>query len=84
MKVIGQSLLNLATFIELSDDSTIDPDSAVSALEQLLAELNAGDAADREYLSGLMRQEIGSMPDDRSSAQQARVEFYLDLIENLD
>ena len=83
MKATGQALLNLAAFVELSDDSVIDPDSAVNALEQLLADLNSGDAAEREYLKGLMRQEIGSMTE-RSPQQQARVEFYLDLIEQLD
>jgi len=83
MKTIANALLNLAAFVELSDDSVIDQDSAVKALEQLLADLNAGDSGEREYLKGLMRQEIGSL-DDRSNQQQARVEFYLDLMEQLD
>jgi hypothetical protein len=83
MKTIGQSLLNLAVFVELSDDSIIDPDSAVKAMEQLLADLNSSDAGEREYLKGLMRQEIGSMTE-RSPEQQARVNFYLDLMEQLD
>ncbi|QTN32552.1 hypothetical protein HZ994_09485 [Akkermansiaceae bacterium] len=43
MKAIAQALLNLAAFVELSDDSVIDPDSAVGALEQFLADLNSGD-----------------------------------------
>lgn len=83
MKTTGTALLNLAAFIELSDDSVVDPDSAVKALEQLLVDLNSGEAADREYLKGLMRQEIGSM-DERTAADQARVDFYLDLMEQLD
>ena len=83
MKAIGQALLNLAAFIELSDDSIIDPDSAVKALEQFLYDLNSGEAGDRAYLKGLMTQEISSM-EDRSPAQQARVDFYLDLMEQLD
>ena len=83
MKTTAQALLNLAAFVELSDDSVIDRDSAVKALEQLLADLNSGEAGEREYLKALMRQEIGSMTD-RSSEQQRRVDFYLDLMEELD
>lgn len=83
MKATGQALLNLAAFIELSDDSVIDPDSAVKALEQLLTDLNSGDAGEREYLKGLMRQEIGSMTN-RTPEQQSRVDFYLSLMEQLD
>jgi|GEM_PF-3962334 len=33
MKATGQALLNLAAFVELSDDAIIDQDSAVNALE---------------------------------------------------
>ena len=83
MKTIAQALLNLAAFVELSDDSVIDPESAVGALEQFLADLNSVDQGEREYLKGIMRQEIGSL-DDRSEEEQARVTFYLDLMEQLD
>ena len=83
MKTLGQALLDLAAFIELADDSIIDPDSAVKAMESVLATLNEGAAGDRAYLKGLMIQEIGSM-EERSQAQQARVDFYLDLMEQLD
>ena len=83
MKALGRALLDLAAFIELADDSIIDPDSAVKALESFLATLNEGDAGDRAYLKGLMIQEIGSM-DERTQEQQARVDFYLDLMEQLD
>ena len=83
MKTIAKALLNLAAFVELSDDSVIDPDSAVGALEQFLADLNSGDQGEREYLKGIMRQEIGSL-NDRSEEEQARVTFYLDLMEQLD
>jgi hypothetical protein len=84
MKAIGTALLNLAAFIELSGDDVIDPDSAVKALEQLSADLGMAEPSEKEYLKGLMRQEIGSMPKDRSEADQARVEFYLDFMEQLD
>ena len=82
MKTIAQALLNLAAFVELSDDSVIDPDSAVQALEHFLPDLNSGDPGEREYLKGIIRQEISSM-DDRTAQQQTRVEFYLDLMEQL-
>ena len=84
MKSLGHALLHLASFIELADDSCIDPDSAINAIEQLIADLNAGDASSRQYLKGLMLQEIGSLPDGRSPRQQAKVDFYLDLMERLD
>ncbi len=84
MKTTARALLNLAAFVGLADDSEIDPDSSVRALENLIHELNSGEAGEREYLKGLMRQEIGSMPEERSEGQQARVEFYLDFMESLD
>ena len=84
MKSTAQALLNLAAFVATEDDSLIHPDSAVKALEQLTCDLNSGDPGEREYLRALMRQEIGSMPEDRSEGQQTRVMFYLDLMESLD
>lgn len=84
MKAIATALLNLAAFIELSGDDVIDPDSAVKALEQLSADLGEAEAGEKEYLKALMRQQIGSMPDNRSQAQQRLAEFYLDLMEQLD
>ncbi len=83
MKAICTALLNMAAFVETADDSIIDLDSAVKALEQLVSDLNAGEPGEREYLKGLMRQEIGSM-DERTSSDQAKVEFYLNLMEQLD
>ena len=61
MKGVCTALLNMAAFIESADDSMIDPDSAMRALEQLLHDLNAGEPGEREYLRGIMRQEIGNM-----------------------
>ena len=83
MKAICTALLNLAAFVESADDSIIDLDSAVKALEQLVSDLNAGAPGEREYLKGLMRQEIGSM-EERASGDQAKVDFYLNLMEQLD
>lgn len=83
MKAICTALLNMAAFVESADDSIIDLDSAVKALEQLVYDLNAGDPGEREYLKGIMRQEIGSMGE-RTSDDQAKVDFYLNLMEQLD
>jgi hypothetical protein len=79
MKAICTALLNMAAFVESADDS----DSAVKALEQLVHDLNAGDSGEREYLKGIMRQEIGSM-EERTPDDQAKVDFYLNLMEQLD
>ena len=73
----------MAAFVESADDSIIDLDSAVKALEQLVYDLNTGDSGEREYLKGIMRQEIGSMGE-RTPNDQAKVEFYLNLMEQLD
>ena len=83
MKAICTALLNMAAFVESADDSIIDLDSAVKALEQLVYDLNTGDSGEREYLKGIMRQEIGSMGE-RTPNVQAKVEFYLNLMEQLD
>jgi hypothetical protein len=83
MKAICTALLNMAAFVESADDSIIDLDSAVKALEQLVYDLNTGDSGEREYLKGIMRQEIGSMGE-RTPNDQAKVEFYLNLMEQLD
>ncbi len=84
MKAIATALLNLAAFVELSGDNVIDPDSAVRALEQLSVDLDKAEMGEKEYLKALMRQQIGSMPEDRTQAQQALAGFYLDLMEQLD
>lgn len=83
MKAICTALLNMAAFVGSADDSIIDPDSAVKVLEQLVHDLNAGDSGEREYLKGIMRQEIGSM-EERTSVDQAKVDFHLNLMEQLD
>ncbi len=36
---IARAIIELALFLELSDDDTVDPDAAVSALEGLAANL---------------------------------------------
>jgi hypothetical protein len=84
MKAITTALLNLAAFVKLSGDDVIDPDSAVRALAQLGVDLDEAELGEKEYLKALMRQQIGSMPEDRTKAQQALVGFYLDLMEQLD
>lgn len=84
MKSTGQALLNLAAFVATADDSLIDPDTAVKCLERLVHDLNSGDPGERAYLKGLMRQEIASLVEDRTAEEQARVEFYLDLMESMD
>jgi hypothetical protein len=41
MQTLANAILDLAAFIERSDDETINPDAAVKALEDLAATLSA-------------------------------------------
>ena len=83
MKALATAIINLAAFIELSGDDIIDPDSAVSAMEQLAADLNEASAGEIEFLKAAIREHIGLMPHNRSQADQARVNFLLDFLETL-
>jgi hypothetical protein len=41
MKALAKTILNQAAFLELSDDSAVDPDAAVEALEMMAADLHS-------------------------------------------
>ena len=85
MKAIGTALLNLAAFVGLSGDEEIDPDSAVKALEQLMADLRASETGEREYIRGLIRQQIVNLPmEERTEADQERIDFFLNMMEAVD
>ena len=85
MKAVGTALLNLAAFVGLSDEKMIDSDSAVKALEQLVSDLREGDAGEKEYIRGLIRQQIVNLPmEDRTPADQDRIDFFLNLMEDFD
>lgn len=59
---IVKALVEVALFLELSDDETIDPDSAVAAMEQMAANLQALDAPSRRALALEMRSLADSYP----------------------
>ncbi|HAL70439.1 MAG TPA: hypothetical protein DCP71_01535 [Verrucomicrobiales bacterium] len=83
MKALTTAIIHLATFIELSGDDVIDPDSAVSALEQLGADLKEASVGEIEFLKAAIRDEIGKMPENRTPADQMRGNFLLDFLETL-
>ena len=83
MKALAKAILNLSSFIELSSDDVIDPDSAVKALEQLASDLSEATPGEVEYLKAAIRQEIVELGEDRTPEQQSRVTFLLDFMENI-
>lgn len=84
MKALATAIINLAAFIELSSDETIDPDAAVAALEQLASDLQSAGTGEIEYLRAAIRQEIGNLPfESRDSNDHRRVEFLMNFIGNL-
>jgi hypothetical protein len=84
MKYIVKALLNLASFIELSAEGVIAEDAAVKALEQLVADLSEAEPSEIGYLKACVRQEIVEVGDGRTRQQQDRIEFLLNLIEDIE
>jgi hypothetical protein len=68
---VMKALIDIAIFLEFSDDRIIDPDAAVSALEDLAANLQMATPETRAELTQGIRSLVGSYPD--------RVEFVSDL-----
>ena len=79
MTALATALINMAAFIELSDDEVIDPDSAVSALEQLAYDLRDVSPAEVECLNAALQEEIGKLPPDEDRREQ----FLSGFLENL-
>lgn len=84
MKAFATALLNMASFIELSGDETIDPDSAVAALEQLACDLHDATPGEIEYLKAAIREQVGHLSSEaRTPDDQRKVDFLLNFLENL-
>lgn len=84
MKTLAKALINLTAFVELSGDETINPDSAVQALEQLSYDLSEATPGEIEYLKAVIRERIGKLPlDSRTPQDQIRVDFLLNFLENI-
>ena len=83
MKSFARTIINLAAFLELSSEDEIDPDSALKALEQMMADLNNATDGEKEILKALMRQDIIEYGESRTIEQSERVEFYLNFIEQI-
>ncbi len=50
MNALAQTVIHALAFLELSDDETIDPDSAVEAMEMLAADLQECTAEEKAAL----------------------------------
>lgn len=72
---VMKALIDVAMFLEFSDDRIIDPDAAVSALEDLAANLQMATPETRAALTQGIRSLAGCYP--------ARVGFVSDLPETL-
>ena len=83
MKALANAIIHLASFIELSDDETIDPDAAVSALEQLAVDLRSASDGEKTYLKAVIREHILGLGDRAISENQRKAEFLVNFIEDL-
>ena len=83
MKALTKAIINQATFLALSDEDIIDPDSATQALEQMVAELRKGSKGEIEFIQAEIRQQINQIGEDRNQEETEKVNFFLDFMENL-
>ena len=60
---IAKALVEVSLFFEFSDGNIVDPDAAVSAMEQLAVNLQQSSAEARTSLAFEMRSLAGSYPD---------------------
>ena len=81
MDSLARSLLCTFAFLELSDDETIDPDAAVSAMESMTAVLRSCTDEEKAALKKAIEAEL----DLRNSrdADETELEFYRNLMVNL-
>ena len=59
---LAKALIEIAAFLEFSDDETLAPDAAVAAMEQLAANLQSAEEATRAALAKQMRALAASYP----------------------
>ena len=81
MKHLARAVVESFAFLELSDDDTVDPDDAVSAMEGLSAILSECSTAERKALAtaaaAALKEEQSSEPREES------LEFYSTFIQCL-
>ena len=76
MDKIARALVNAAAFLELSDEDVVDPDSAVAAMEDIVAAL-AG--ASTEEIAALQR---AASEERKARAKRGADEDTLDFFDN--
>ena len=70
MHQLAKALIEAAAFLDLSSDEVVDPDSAVSVLEQIAAELALATPLELEVLQEVIDQKL------QASRNGAEREFY--------
>ena len=80
MDRIAQALVASVAFLELSDDDTVDPDSALTTLETVGAILQ--DASPSELLAISNAAAVECKLQKESGADEDTIEFYSNFLEN--
>jgi hypothetical protein len=80
---ISRAIFSAVQFLELSDDTVVDPGDAVRAMESIAGELSRSTPPEREALRAALRELIRSANGaDASPAGHARIQFYKDFMES--
>lgn len=72
--ILMKAIIDLAAFLELSDDDTVDPDAAVQQLEELVAALSQLTIPEREELVAYVDELI------QDQQEQAGSKEYIDFL----
>lgn len=75
MHNIARALLRASTFIELADEETLDPDSAVRALEDVASSLRGCSSEEVRVLKEAIELELQSMPGEWGEARKFLASF---------
>ena len=82
MRALARSVIVSAQFLELSDESTVDSDDAVRALESIADELSRSTVDEREALGAALEElidETALLP--VTEEQRIRLQFYTEFTE---
>jgi len=82
MRALARSVIFSAQFLELSDETTVDSDDAVRALESIADELSRSTADEREALGAALEElidETALLP--VTEEQRIRLQFYTEFME---
>jgi hypothetical protein len=73
-----RAIVDLALFLERSDDDTVEPDAAVDALENLAAHLQSMSAPTRDQLIAVLNEIAPSYGQDAEFVREFATNFGLD------